>query len=183
MQPVAFEDIAKLINLTPITKIDLGHPLHHGAQWDIFAASHTIQRQRYEYRVLYIKAAATNADLREAFRQAEGAARDTDVVYAPSLADSRELKELFGRPASKGPWRAFDDTAAYFRAFLAADLDAYAKNLTEAYPEPKPYIAPVIETPSGRSLSGDHRLPPQRLSPRRGRRTAARRGDRRSRPG
>ncbi len=150
MDPVAFDDVAKLINLSPITKIELDAPLQRQPQWDLYRARHTIQRQQYDYRVLYLKAAASTADLREAHKAALGNMRQTDVVYAPSLAtESKLLRELFNKPTSTGTWRAFHDSAEYLRLFLEQDLDQYARHLGETIPEPPFYVEPIIESPAG----------------------------------
>ena len=149
IEPVTFKEVADLTNLSPITRIDVDAPLRVEAQWAVYPARHTIQRQKYEYRVLYLKADATGEDLRAAHRAVGSRLGETDIVYAPSLAAKDRLKHEFAKA------RSVNDIPGYFKLFLEDDLQKYATNLERTYPPPPYYVPPVIQPPAGVKLRWD----------------------------
>jgi hypothetical protein len=143
-EPVTFKEVAQLINLNPVTHVDVDAPLQDEPGWTLYPARHTVQRQSYEFFVLYLKADATNKQLQAAHRAASAHIGKTDVVYAPSLSsETKALEDLFAGRRSLG------DTRTYFRLFLETELEPYAANLQKAYAEQPYYVPPVVQTPSG----------------------------------
>ena len=84
MQTIDFQDIAKLLNYSRTTSIDLSPIQAKEGRWAIYKGAHKIHTSSLPFRVLYLYAAATQEDIRAAVR-ALGNPADTHVVYPPSL--------------------------------------------------------------------------------------------------
>lgn len=140
MTPLTFPEIAKLLNLSGTTEINL-EPVQQSSDghWTLHQGQHKIHESAYPFSVLYFQASATQEAIKSAARLAD---ENTYVVYPPSLrVGSLDMRSLFRH--AKGLWTA----KAYLVSFIRRELDTYLKKLAEE--RPRFYIDPRIQVPAG----------------------------------
>ncbi|SKA84211.1 NACHT domain-containing protein [Prosthecobacter debontii] len=137
-QILEFTDVAKLLNYSRSTNIDLD-PKESGFNWARYAGKNTLRGVDYPFNVIYLKSSASNADLAEAISCAKRV-QNPELVHAASL----KLVEL--KRASKEGLKVLD-TKAYLASFIHDELSGYTEHLKEE--KPSHYIDPNIKTPSG----------------------------------
>jgi len=146
MSQLDFLEIARLINFSRTTQIDVSPGVGKDGRWGLFDGEHRVHTSVYPFKVLYIYAAASNTDIREAAKAInELNPRDIDVVHAPSV-DSlarrhTEIAQLFR--SAKGLWTTRD----YLRSFIKDELQTYLQKITEQ--APKYYVDPSVAVPAG----------------------------------
>ncbi|HEV7743757.1 MAG TPA: hypothetical protein VGO56_02060 [Pyrinomonadaceae bacterium] len=142
MTPLTFPEIAKLLNLSGTTEINL-EPIRQSddGHWSLYHGQHKIHDSSYPFSVLYFQASATHEAIRNAARFAD---ENTYVVHPPSLrVRGLDMRSLFRH--AKGLWT----TKAYLVSFIRRELDTYLKKLAEE--RPRFYIDPRILVPAGMS--------------------------------
>src|SRR4051812_1278138 len=107
MQSLDFKDIAKLLNFSRTTTINLEPVRLREGRWAIYSGEHRIHTSSLPFKVLYLYAAATQEDIRLAAR--EFSSNDEfHVVYPPSLErlfrGKTEMGSILNR--AKGVWTA-----------------------------------------------------------------------------
>jgi hypothetical protein len=135
--------VAKLLNYSRTTEIDV-EPLKTSGRWSLHLGRHKVHTSVYKFVVVYIQAAATVQDLEAAGREIADLP-DAHVVFPATLPrtmlERPDIKRLFKK--AKGLWTTKD----YIVSFIKDELQAYLKKLVAQ--EPKFYVDPRVETPSG----------------------------------
>lgn len=137
-QVLEFTDIARLLNYSRSTNIDLD-PKEAGNHWARYAGKNTLRGVDYPFNVVYLKAGASSADFREAFSCCKRV-QNAELVHAPSL-------KLTSLKTSKNDDVKILDTRSYLASFIYDELSGYTKRLRDE--KPSHYINPNIQTPSG----------------------------------
>lgn len=144
MQSLEFPDIAKVLNYSRTTHIDLSPIKSKSGRWSLYLGTHTVHTSSYPFNVLYLYSAATVEDLRSASRELDNRI-DTHVVYPSSrerkIQRSTEVASFFKNV--KGFWTAKE----YLVSFIKDEIQTYLKKIAEQ--TPGDYIDPGVETPSG----------------------------------
>ncbi len=143
MQPLRFEEVAKLINRSGTTNIDLTSIGQERTKWRIHNANVKSGKISFPYKILYISSDITAEDLPSIRREASKH-KHIQVVYPQSLATrSGVIREL---SASEEQLELFT-IQAYLKSFIAQQLNIYLEKLNDR--RPTDYIDPHIVSPSG----------------------------------
>ncbi|MCU1267082.1 MAG: hypothetical protein JWM21_3400 [Acidobacteria bacterium] len=142
MSQLDFHEIASLLNQSRTTQIDLTPLRARENKWSLHKGSHKVHTSSYPFKVLYIHAAATNEDLKEAGRQISED-ENTHVVFPPSLQQKHasDIRKRFAKATNV--WT----TKEYLISFLKDELDTYLKKLSNQ--SPQYYIDPHVQTHGG----------------------------------
>src|SRR6185437_3894566 len=116
MTPIDFRDIARLVNFSRTTRIELVATLKQEGRWSLHKAEHRIHISSAPFHILYFNASATIDDIKGAVRRTAQFA-ERHVVYASSLEElirnSPELKATFVGAA--GFWSARGYVNSYIK--------------------------------------------------------------------
>jgi hypothetical protein len=144
MQNIEFSDIATVLNYSRTTNIEIAPMKSKQGRWSLYRGTHTVHTSSYPFNVLYLFAAATIEDVRDASKQLDRNI-DTHVVYPSSrerkFQRSTEIASLLTKV--KGVWTAKE----YLVSFIKDEVQTYSKKIAEQ--TPGDYIDPGIETPAG----------------------------------
>src|ERR1051326_7898121 len=143
MATYEFQEIAKLLNYSRTTQIQTEKPRGRDGRWALYEGTLKVHTSSYPFRVLYLNAAVTLADIKVALQEI-GNLADVDVVYADSIEKRLQGKEF--EPllrSAKGRWTA----KAYFVSFIKDEIQTYISKIGAQTPQD--YIDPKVETPSG----------------------------------
>jgi NACHT domain len=143
MATLDFQEIARLLNYSRTTQINLSATKGTPGRWAQHQGWHKVHTSSYPFTVLYLHAAATLEDARAAARELRP---DTEshVVYPPSLGMMRrnpEIVKLFKK--AKGNWT----TKEYLVSFIKDELQTYLIKLADQ--APKFYIDPLVDNSAG----------------------------------
>lgn len=136
-----FEEVARLINHTRTTQINVDEPKRRFEdKWVHYQGYHRVHQSQYPFEVLSLQSRATKEAIERAAREINFNG-DTHVVYAPSLS-RLNVENLI--PVDKSHiWT----TPEYLRSFLRDEFDTYLSALREQRPEI--FIDPHVRTPAG----------------------------------
>src|SRR5438105_4063511 len=144
MQVMDFQDIAKLLNFSRTTTIDLIPIKTKDGRWAPYKGVHKVHTSSLPFKVLYFYSAATQEDVRTAVREI-GTDEDFHVVYPSAVARAfsgkTEIASHLNR--AQGVWT----TRQYLVSFIKDEVQTYLKKL--AAQAPHDYIDPKVDTPSG----------------------------------
>ena len=143
MEPLKFQEIARLISRSRTTEIE-SKASKSGNGWSLYHGDYRVHGSQYPFQVVYLDAACTKGQVDEAQRAARVGreAADIHLVFAPSL-DRRHQRHHELKNNVKGVW----DTREYLCSFISDELQQYRDRLLGE--EPKYYVRPRVETPSG----------------------------------
>jgi hypothetical protein len=140
MASLDFKEIASLINYSRTTTIDLNPVTSTTGRWALHRGEHRVHTSAYPFGVLYFQSTATLDDIKSAVKSTDDL-EHTDVVYPPSMRRPAEFSSMLAK--AKGVWTTRD----YLVSFIKDELQAYLEKLADL--EPRFYIDPRVETPSG----------------------------------
>jgi len=162
VKTINFEEVAKLINRSRVTEIDLNPKSLDKGKWVIYSGENKVPHFKYNFYILALLSDATKDSIISASRALINP-EVTQIVYAPSLEKKFkevELKKLFPRNIA-----GIRNTNNYLLSFIQDQLTAYIRKLQS---EPiKDYIEPRYKTPSGFSCRVPNPLSLFLSSPRR----------------
>jgi NACHT domain len=144
MPGIDFKDIAKLLNFSRTTNIDLAPIAEKDLKWSIHRGSHNIHTSSYPFHVLYIKSAATLDDIKGGLREISKYP-DRHIVFPESMekraAKSPDIERML--QSEKHVFNAKE----YLVSFITEELHTYLGKVTEQ--SPRDYIDPFVEVPAG----------------------------------
>jgi hypothetical protein len=144
MQNIDFRDIAQLLSYSRTTNIDPLPVKAREGRWALYGGVHKIHTSSLPFKVLYLYAAATQEDIRNAAREFSQD-ETVHVVYPPSLERTirgkTDIASVLNR--ATGVW----STREYLVSFIKDEIQTYLKKVTDQ--TPGDYIDPRVETPSG----------------------------------
>jgi|GEM_PF-2747208 len=141
-----FPQVVELINHSRITEIDINPLQTEKGKWAFYKGHNKVPNFTYTFYVLYIFSDFTK-------ESAFGAAQviripsATQVIYAPSVKENY-LAELKSHIRNIQDLAGFRDLKDYFLSFIQDQLKVYIERIKTEL-EPKFYIDPPYETPSG----------------------------------
>jgi hypothetical protein len=142
MSVLEFRDIADLLNQSRTTQLETKALRSKDGRWAIYDGAHTVHTSVYRFLVLYLYAAATLEDIREAVRFLDGST-PAHIVHAPSigkLVASAQDQGLLSR-FEKSVWSTKD----YMISFFKDELETYLKQIKTL--SPSNYTNPKVHTP------------------------------------
>jgi len=151
MAQITFGDIATFVNYSRSTQIEPSPWRQQSGRWQLHKAAHIVHTSKYPFNVLYFFSEATQEQISQALQDIPSdLLPDLHVVYPAT--QSRKIKKVTEGPKwekIKHKW----STREFLLSFIQVELDAYLQTLRKD--NPRDYIDPPIETPSG----FDRRLP------------------------
>lgn len=152
MLTVDFKEVAKLINNSRVTYIDLNPIQHDDGKWALYKGVNKVPHFDYHFHILYLYEAATINSIENANSVIKTIADTTQVVFFPDLNKkfkSIELKSLFTSNVA-----GLRDTSEYLKSFVLNQLRAYLNKLIENV-KTENFVPPIITPPNGM----DHKTP------------------------
>lgn len=142
MNPISFQDVARLVNRISGTRIDIESPrITEADQYVVYGGAVSSSGFSFEFEILYLYASATKDGVRGA---RTFISRKTDkskirAVYAPSITASivEDVRKLGIECIS---------LADYFSSFMSQQTETYISKIRKL--SFKDYIDPKIETPN-----------------------------------
>lgn len=141
-----FSEVLELINHSRSTYIKPIPTESEKGKWALFEGENKVPNFRYPFLILYLYSDFTKES---AIRAAKAIKipKATQIIYAPSVKDTLvdELKSKITKPKELA---GVIDLKTYLFSFIQDQLQTYTKKI-ESELEPKYYIEPAYETPSG----------------------------------
>jgi hypothetical protein len=141
-----FLEVVALINHSRITEIDINPLKGEKGKWALFKGLNKVPNFTYPFYILYIYSDFTKESSLSA-SQSIIYPNSTQVVYAPSVKESY-LSELKSQIRNYKDLAGFRDLKVYFLSFIQDQLKVYLQRIITEL-EPKYYVDPPYETPSG----------------------------------
>src|SRR5690242_5597113 len=105
MAALDFAEVARLLNHSRTTQINLDPIAGTPSRWSLYQGWHAVHTSRYPFTVLYLQSAATHQDIKTAARELKGSS-DVHVVFPPAIArtirQNSDIYPLFKK--AKGTW-------------------------------------------------------------------------------
>lgn len=148
MEPLTFDEVAKLINRTGNTTIEQTQDKSLNKEWVLYSGRVQSGSVSFVFDLYYLLA-DTTADTFRAVASTVSREKDkkAQIVYASSLADKypsqiKGLKERFENTLS---------LSEYFSTFLRQQIDIYISRVKTELVHPY-YVNPKVEAPSSHSI-------------------------------
>lgn len=143
MEPLDFGEIARLLNNSGTTQINLTPIRRQEGGWSVYEAQFRAHTSTYPFTVVYLHAKATRESTEGAARAVAGRG-EVHVVYPRSLEGHvKRHRRFFPSSNVKGFWTAKE----YLISFIKQEIETYSGKLSAN--KPPYYIDPRVETPSG----------------------------------
>lgn len=141
-----FLEVVELINHSRITEIDINPVKFEKGKWALFKGLNKVPNFTYPFYILYIYSDFTKESSLTA-AQSIIYVNSTQVIYAPSVKDTY-LNELKNQIKNFKDLAGFRNLKDYFLSFIQDQLKVYLQRIVSEL-EPKYYVDPPYETPSG----------------------------------
>lgn len=152
MATVDFKEVAKLINNSRVTNIDLKPFQQEDGKWALYRGVNKVPHFDYIFYILYLYEGVTKTSIENANALIKTYASTTQVVYFPDVCrkfKNIDFKSLF--PANIAGLR---DSTDYLKSFVFTQLRAYLNKLVDNV-KTENFVSPIIVPPNGI----DHKTP------------------------
>lgn len=143
MKVLRFEEVAGLINHSRITEVNLNPIKSDPGKWALYHGLNKVPHFKYDFYILYLYADLTKDTAYHAAKAIDHP-EITQIVYASSVRRS-SLDEL--EKYISGKVAGLRETKSYLSSFIQEQLGKYNEKLKAL--EPKYFVDPAYETPSG----------------------------------
>jgi|WetSurMetagenome_2_1015567.scaffolds.fasta_scaffold00529_17 hypothetical protein len=141
-----FLEVVELINHSRITEIDINPVILEKGKWALFKGLNKVPNFTYPFYVLYIYSDFTKESSLAAAKSIIYV-NSTQVIFAPSVKETY-LNELKNQIKNFKDLAGFRNLKDYFLSFIQDQLKVYLQRIISEL-EPKYYVDPPYETPSG----------------------------------